>query len=87
LNEVFNDENTGEISSDGDSIFDSDYIQLVTPETHVNSDHESDNGSDEQENINTELGGVQNKLVWQNMGSFPVSRETFRCVRSSVQHC
>jgi hypothetical protein len=31
LNEVFNDENIGEMSSDGDSIFDSNYIQLATP--------------------------------------------------------
>lgn len=62
LNEVFNDENTGEIISDGDSIFDSNYIRLVTSETHVISDTESSNGSDEQEHINTELGGVSNCL-------------------------
>lgn len=61
LNEVFNDENTGEISSDGDSIFDSDYLRLVTPETHAIGDSEGNNGSDEQEeHINTELGGVSN---------------------------
>jgi hypothetical protein len=70
-----NDENIGEISSDGDSIFDN-YIQLVTSETHAISDCESDNGSDEQEeHMNTELGGVSKKLVWQNIGSFPVSQK------------
>jgi hypothetical protein len=49
------DENIGEFSLD-DSIFDSDYTQLVIPGTHVISDMESDNGSDEQEE-NMELEG------------------------------
>jgi hypothetical protein len=26
---------------------------------------------------NAELGGVSNRFVWQNMGSFPASQETF----------
>jgi hypothetical protein len=72
------DENIGEYSLDDDSVFDSDYTQLVTPETHMISDSEGDNDSDEQqENINVGLGEVSNKFVWQNIGSFPTSRETF----------
>jgi hypothetical protein len=36
----------------------------VIPETHGISDSENDNGSDEkEEHINTESGGVSNKLV------------------------
>jgi hypothetical protein len=41
LNDVLDDENTGEFSSDNDSVFDSDYTQLVTLETH---DFDSENG-------------------------------------------
>jgi hypothetical protein len=60
------------------SVFYSDFTHLVTPGTHEFSD-ESDNGSHEQqeENVNVGLGGVSNKFVWQNIGSFPVSQETF----------
>jgi hypothetical protein len=38
LNEILDDENTGEFSLDDDSVFDSDYTQLVTLGTHVISD-------------------------------------------------
>jgi hypothetical protein len=50
----------------------------VTPGTHIISDSESDNGSDDQEeeNVNVGLGGVSNKFVWQNIGSFRASQET-----------
>jgi hypothetical protein len=34
LNGVLDNENVGEFSSDDDSVFDSDYTQLVTPSTH-----------------------------------------------------
>jgi hypothetical protein len=37
----------------------------------------SDNCSDEEEeNVNVGLGGESNKFVWQNIDSFPDSRET-----------
>jgi hypothetical protein len=49
LNEVLNNENTGEFSLDDDSIFDNDYMQLMTPGTHVISHSESDNGRGEQQ--------------------------------------
>jgi hypothetical protein len=49
----------------------------LTAETHAIGDSESDNGSDEKEHINIESRGVSNKLVWQNMGSFPVSQKKF----------
>jgi hypothetical protein len=52
LNEVLDDENTGEFSSDNDSIFISYYTQFVTPGNHVISDSESDNGNGEQEEEN-----------------------------------
>jgi hypothetical protein len=48
LNEV-SDENVGEYSLDDGSVFGSDCTQLVTPGTHVISDSESDNDSDEEE--------------------------------------
>jgi hypothetical protein len=48
LNEV-SDENIGEYNLDDDSVFDSDYTQLVSPGTHVISDSESDNDTDEQQ--------------------------------------
>jgi hypothetical protein len=44
----------------------------------VNSDSESDNGSDEQQQEKHKRGvqrGV--KCMWQNIGSFSTSRETF----------
>jgi hypothetical protein len=45
-------------------MFLNDYTQLVTPETYVISDSESNDGSDEHElNINLALGGVSNKFV------------------------
>jgi hypothetical protein len=39
------------------------------------SDSESENGSDEQqeENVNVGLGGVASKFVWQNIDSFLAS--------------
>lgn len=38
----------------------------------------SDNCCDEQEeNVNVGVRGVSYKLVWQNVGSLPTSRETF----------
>jgi hypothetical protein len=54
-------------------------MQLVTPETHMISDIESDNGSNEQqeENVNTGLGMVSSIFAWQNRGSFPTSQEMF----------
>jgi hypothetical protein len=58
LNKVLNIENIGEFSSDDDSIFHTDYIQLMTPGTHVISNSESDNGrgkQEEAENINGSL--------------------------------
>jgi hypothetical protein len=48
LNEVLDDENISECSLDDDSVFDNDYTQLVIPGTHVISDSESDNGSEER---------------------------------------
>jgi hypothetical protein len=77
LNEVLDDENISEYSSDDDNVFDNDYTQLVTPGTHVISD--SDNGSDErrEEIVRVGLGGVSSKFVWENVDSFPASRETF----------
>jgi hypothetical protein len=47
FNEVLDAENICEFSSVDDSIFDNDYAQLATQETRVNSDIESDKGSDE----------------------------------------
>jgi hypothetical protein len=44
FNEGLHDENIGEFSLDNDGT----YMQLATPVTHVTSDSESDNGSNEQ---------------------------------------
>jgi hypothetical protein len=43
LNEVLDNENISEYSSEDDSVFDNDSTQLMTPGTHVTSDSESDN--------------------------------------------
>jgi hypothetical protein len=43
LNEVLDNENISEYSSEDDSVFDHDSTQLMTPGTHVISDSESDN--------------------------------------------
>jgi hypothetical protein len=79
LNEVLDNEIISEHSSDDDSVFDYDYTQLVTPGTHVISDSESDNGTDErqEEIVHIGLGGVFNNFVWENIDSFPASREHF----------
>jgi hypothetical protein len=77
LNDVVDDENISEYSLDDDSVFDNDYTQLVTPGTHVISNN--DNGSDkrQEEIVHVGLGGVSSKFVWENIDSFPASRETF----------
>jgi hypothetical protein len=70
----FLDENIGAFSSN-DSISDSNYTHLVTGPTQVIIDSESMNCSDkqEEENINVGFGGLSNKFVWKNIGSFPAS--------------
>jgi hypothetical protein len=58
LNEVSNNENIGEFSSDDDIVFDNGYTKLMTPGSHVISHSESDNSRGEQqeeENINGSL--------------------------------
>jgi hypothetical protein len=55
LNEVLDDENISEYSSDDDNVFDND-TQIMTPETHVSSDSESDNGSEERQKKNVNVG-------------------------------
>jgi hypothetical protein len=35
------------------------------------------NDERQEENVNVELRAVSNKFVWQNIGSFPASWETF----------
>ncbi|XP_021913223.1 piggyBac transposable element-derived protein 4-like [Zootermopsis nevadensis] len=79
LNEVLEDESVSEYTSDDDGVFDNDYTQFVTPGTHVISDSESDNDSEEiqEEIVHVGLGGVSSKFVWENIDSFPASRETF----------
>jgi hypothetical protein len=79
LNEILDNENISEYSSNFDSVFNNDYAQLMTPGTLVISDTDNDNGSDEgqEEIVNTGLGGVSNKFVWKNTDSFPASQETF----------
>jgi hypothetical protein len=47
LNKVLDDENISDCSLDDDSVFDTDYTQLVAAGTHVIIDSESDNGSEE----------------------------------------
>jgi hypothetical protein len=71
----FINENITEYSSNFDSVFDNDYTQLVTPGTHVISDIENNNGSDEgqEEIVNIGLGEVSSKSVWKNIDSFPAS--------------
>jgi hypothetical protein len=57
LNKVLYDENIGEFGLDDDSVFDSHNTHLVTPGTHVISDSERNNASDElqEENVNVGL--------------------------------
>jgi hypothetical protein len=43
LNEVLDNENISEYSSEDESVFDNDSTQLMTPGTHVIRDSESDN--------------------------------------------
>jgi hypothetical protein len=63
---------------DDDSVFGSDYIQLVTPGTHVISNSVSDNGSDEQEEENVREGLRRVSVsVWEAIGSFPALQEHF----------
>jgi hypothetical protein len=78
LNEVVHNENIGEFSLDNESVCDSDYIQLVTPGTHMIVESESDYISEgQQESINVRLGGVSSKFVWKCVDSYPPSREIF----------
>jgi hypothetical protein len=76
---IFSLEFSSEFSLYVDCGFDRDFVELVTPGTHMTSGSERDNGSDEEEeeNLNLGLEGVSSKFVWQNIGSFPTSRETF----------
>jgi hypothetical protein len=55
LNAVLNNENTGEFNLDDDSVLHSNYTQLVIAGTHVYSNCESGNGSDEQEEENKHM--------------------------------
>jgi hypothetical protein len=68
-NEVLDDETISEYRSDDDSLFDYDYTQLMTPGTHMISDCESDNGTDEkqEEIVHIGLGGVCSKFVCEDI--------------------
>jgi hypothetical protein len=73
LNKILDKENIDEFSLGDGRISASVYTQLVTPGTHKISDSESDNsGNEHEENINRGFGGVSNKFMWQNPGSFYV---------------
>jgi hypothetical protein len=75
LHEILGDGSSSEYSSDIDNEFDVDYTQLVTPGTHVISESDSDETQDEI--IQVELGGVSRDFLWEDINSFPASRETF----------
>jgi hypothetical protein len=60
VNGILDDENIGECSSHDDSGFDKNCTQLVTTGTHVLSDNETRNTSDEQKENKFMIGrGVQ----------------------------
>ncbi|XP_023703521.1 piggyBac transposable element-derived protein 4-like [Cryptotermes secundus] len=72
------DDIVSDFSSESDSECDIDYTQLVTPGTHVVSDSDlSDNDETQEETVQVESGSVSSEFVWENIDSFPASRETF----------
>jgi hypothetical protein len=78
LNEVLDDENTGEFSLDDDSVFDSDCTQLGTPGTHVISDRMITGLMNKMKMSVLDLDGCSVSLHGKkNMGSFPPPLETF----------
>jgi hypothetical protein len=74
LNEVLDNEILSNYSSDDDSVSYYDYTQLVPPEAI--STNESDSNH-EDVMVHDGLEEVSTRFVWEDIDSFPASRESF----------